>query len=307
MSNLAQRAAIASVAAALFLGLLKAYAAWMTGSVAVLASLADSVLDLLASLVTLAGVRWAAQPADAKHRFGHGKAEALAALFQVVVISVSAFAILVRAIEQFMAGGTTEAPEYGIGVSVIAIAVTLALTRYQAMVVRQTGSIAIGTDRVHYMSDLLLNGAVIAALLIDSVAGMRGADALFGIGIAFWLFFGAWKASEAALDQLMDREWPDEKRRRLVEIASGHPQLKGLHDLRTRTSGASDFAQFHIWLNPAMSVADAHGIVDSLERHLEAEFPGTEFIIHVDPEGQIDTDNPLTETDETKLLKEDRK
>jgi ferrous-iron efflux pump FieF len=305
VSNLAQRAAIASVAAAIFLGLLKGWAAWMTGSVAVLASLADSVLDLFASLVTLGGVRWAAQPADKEHRFGHGKAEALAALFQVVVISVSAFAILVRAIEQFMAGGATEAPEFGIGVSLVAIFITLALTRYQAMVVSRTGSIAITTDRVHYMSDLLLNGAVIAALLLDAVVGLRGADALFGVAIAFWLFFGAWKASEAALDQLMDREWPDEKRRRLVEIASGHPQLKGLHDLRTRTSGSSDFAQFHIWLNPAMSVAEAHDITDSLERHLEAEFPGTEFLIHVDPEGHVDTDNPLTEADETELLTKD--
>ncbi|MDF7776183.1 cation diffusion facilitator family transporter [Sphingomonas sp. AOB5] len=305
MSNLAQRAALASVTVALLLGLLKAWAAYRTGSVAVLASLADSVLDLLASLVTLGGVHWAAQPADKEHRFGHGKAEALAALFQVVVISISAFAILVRAIEQFIAGTSTEAPEFGIGVSLIAIAVTLGLTRYQAMVARQTGSIAISTDRIHYSSDLFLNVAVIAALLIDSVAGIRGADALFGVAIAFWLFFGAWKASEAALDQLMDREWPDDKRRRLVELAASHPQLKGLHDLRTRTSGSSDFAQFHIWLNPAMTVAEAHDIVDALETRLASEFPGTEFIIHVDPEGQIDTDNPLTEADETATLKED--
>lgn len=302
MTNLARRAAIASVTVALLLGLLKAWAAWRTGSVAMLASLADSALDLVASLVTLGGVHWASQPADAEHRFGHGKAEALAALFQVVVISVSAFAILVRAVPRLLDPTPTLAPETGIGVSLVAMGVTLALITYQKSVVQRTGSIAIGTDRIHYSSDLLLNAAVIAALLIDTL-GVTGADAVFGIGIAFWLLFGAWRASESALDQLMDREWPDEKRRRVVEIAAGHPRLKGLHDLRTRTSGSHDFAQFHVWLAPTMTVAEAHDIVETLEQRLAAEFPGSEFLIHVDPEGQIDEPgNPLAETDETELL-----
>lgn len=302
MTNLARRAAIASVTVALFLGLLKAWAAWKTGSVAMLASLADSGLDLVASLVTLAGVHWASQPADAEHRFGHGKAEALAALFQVVVIAVSAFAILVRAIPRLLAPTPALAPEAGIGVSLVAMGATLALITYQKSVVRRTGSIAIGTDRIHYSSDLLLNAAVIAALLIDTL-GITGADAVFGIAIAFWLMFGAWRASEAALDQLMDREWPDEKRRRVVEIAAAHPRLKGLHDLRTRTSGSHDFAQFHVWLAPTMTVAEAHDIVETLEQRLVAEFPGSEFLIHIDPEGHVDAPgNPLAETDETELL-----
>src|SRR4051812_29645855 len=152
MTNLARRAALASVAAAILLGTLKAWAAWRTGSVAVLASLADSVLDLVASLVTLGGVHWAAQPADDEHRFGHGKAEALAALFQVAVIAVSASAILYRAGERLIAAQPSSDAEYGIGVSLVAIAVTLALTAYQRSVIRRTGSIAIGTDNIHYQS-----------------------------------------------------------------------------------------------------------------------------------------------------------
>jgi ferrous-iron efflux pump FieF len=298
VSNLARRAAMASVTAALFLGTLKAYAAWKTGSVAVLASLADSALDLIASVVTLAGVYWAAQPADARHRFGHGKAEALAALFQVAVIAVSAFAILWRAIDRMATGGETEAAEYGIGVSVVAIVVTLVLTAYQRSVVARTGSLAIATDRIHYTSDLMLNAAVIAALLLESGAGVRGADAVFGIVIALWLLFGAWRASNAAIDQLMDKEWPEEKRRRFVEVAAGHPELKGLHDLRTRTSGNRDFAQFHVAMDPQMTLLAAHTVVETLERQLGEAFPGTEILIHIDPEGQIDEpDNPLVETD----------
>jgi ferrous-iron efflux pump FieF len=305
MTNLARRAALASVGTALLLGLLKGYAAWQTGSVAVLASLADSLLDLVASLVTLGGVHWAAQPADQEHRFGHGKAEALAALFQVGVIAVSAVAILVRAVERLSAGQPTGDPEYGIGVSAIAILATLALTRYQAMVVKKTGSIAIGTDRVHYTSDLMLNGAVIAALVLESYAGIRGADAVFGIAIAFWLMFGAWRASIAAIDQLMDKEWPEAKRRQFVEVAARHPELIGLHDLRTRTSGSKDFVQFHMWMNPAITVREAHDVVEALERELGEEFPGTEILIHIDPEGHIDDPgNSLAETDLTRLIED---
>lgn len=301
--NLARRAAIASVACAILLGSLKAYAAWRTGSVAVLASLADSLLDLVASLVTLGGVHWAAQPADRQHRFGHGKAEALAALFQVAVIAISAFAILVRAIEQLSAGTISSDAEYGIGVSVVAIVVTLVLTAYQKSVIRRTNSIAIGTDHIHYQSDLFLNAAVIAALLLDNYAHIRGADAAFGIAIALWLLFGAWRASTAAIDQLMDKEWPEDKRARFVEVAARHPELKGLHDLRTRTSGAQDFVQFHVWMDPNMTVQQAHDVIDAVELRLAQEFPGTEILIHIDPEGQVDEPgNPLAEADLTKDL-----
>jgi ferrous-iron efflux pump FieF len=301
MTNLARRAALASVCSAVLLGTLKAWAAWTTGSVAVLASLADSVLDLFASLVTLGGVHWASQPADEEHRFGHGKAEALAALFQVVVIAISALAILMRAIDRLKGGALAAAPESGIAVSLVAIAVTLALTRYQKHVIAKTGSIAIGTDRIHYTSDLLLNAAVILALLLDAW-GLVGADPVFGIAIAFWLLFGAWRASEAAIDQLMDKEWPEEKRRAFVEVAARNPALKNLHDLRTRSSGNRDFVQFHIWVNPDMTVHQAHHVVEALEKELGEAFPGTEILIHVDPEGHVDEPgNPMTEAN---LLKD---
>ncbi|MDF2381727.1 cation diffusion facilitator family transporter [Nostoc ellipsosporum NOK] len=301
MTNLARRAAIASVCSAILLGALKAWAAVETGSVAVLASLADSVLDLFASLVTLGGVHWASQPADAEHRFGHGKAEALAALFQVVVIAISALAILMRAITRLQGGDVSASPESGIAVSMIAIVVTLALTRYQQHVIDRTGSVAIGADRIHYTSDLLLNGAVIVALVLDAW-GMVGADPLFGIAIAFWLLFGAWRASEAAIDQLMDKEWPEEKRRAFVEVAARNPALKSLHDLRTRSSGAADFVQFHISMNPAMTIQQAHDVVEALEKELGAAFPGTEILIHVDPEGHCDApENPMIEAN---LLKD---
>jgi ferrous-iron efflux pump FieF len=298
--TLATRAAIASVAVALFLLLLKGYAAWATGSVAMLGSLADTALDVLASLITLGGVRYAATPADHDHRFGHGKAEALAALAQVGIIGFSALGIFWRAIERLLDRGATTAAEYGIGVSAVAIAATLGLLWYQRRVIARTGSVAIETDHVHYQSDLLLNLAVIVALALDQYAGLPGADPVFGIAIAFWLLWGAWRASSRAVDQLMDKEWPEEKRRRFVEVAARHPALKGIHDLRTRTSGSRNFVQFHVWVAPDMTVAAAHRVMDEVEQWLEHEFPGTEILIHLDPEGQVDEPgNPLAETDLT--------
>ena len=297
---LTTRAALASVATALFLLLLKGYAAWATGSVAMLGSLADTGLDLLASLITLYGVRIAAAPADFDHRFGHGKAEALAALAQVGIIAFSALGIGWRAVDRMIGGEETANAEYGIGVSIIAILATLGLLAYQRRIIGRTRSVAIETDHVHYQSDLLLNLAVIAALVLDQYLGLTGADPVFGILIALWLLRGAWRASSRAVDQLMDREWPEEKRRRFVEVAARHPALKGLHDLRTRTSGAHDFVQFHVWVDPEMSVAEAHRVMDEVEQKLEAEFPGVEILIHIDPEGQVDQPgNKLAETDLT--------
>ncbi|WP_114952726.1 cation diffusion facilitator family transporter [Sphingosinicella terrae] len=304
-ASLTARAALASVAVAFLLLALKLFAVWKTGSVAMLGSLADTALDVAASLITLFGVRVAAMPADHDHRFGHGKAESIAAFVQVGIITVSAFAIGWRAVERLMQGAETSHAEYGIGVSLVAIAATLALVAYQGSVVRRTGSVAIGTDRLHYQSDLLLNLAVVAALVLDQFLGFAGADPLFGLGIAAWLLIGAWRASSHALDQLMDKEWPDARRRAFVAVAARHPEGRGIHDFRTRTSGAHEFAQFHMWVDPQMTVARAHDVMEEIEADLAREFPGVEVLIHLDPEGQVDRpDDPLAERDETEGLRE---
>lgn len=292
-SSLTSRAALASIALALLLIGLKAWAAVETSSMAMLGSLADSGLDLIASLVVLLGVRVAAQPADREHRFGHGKAEALASLVQVILISISAVFIAFRAIERLIGGAQTTHAELGIGVSFVAIVFTLALIAYQRYVVRRTGSVAIATDRLHYASDLMLNGSVIAALVLDQYVGIVGADAVFGILIALWLARSAWQSSSQVLDQLMDREWPDELRQQFLAATKDYPELAGLHDLRTRTSGTHHFAQFHVWVPADWTVREAHDRLDRAEEELQKRFPGTEILIHVDPEGQVDRETLL--------------
>jgi len=167
------------------------------------------------------------------------------------------------------------------------------LLGYQRYVILSTGSVAILTDHVHYQTDVLLNLSVIAALLLDQMFGWRLADPLFGFAIAAWLMYGAWSAASHSVDQLMDREWPEEEREGFLAAAAEYPELAGLHDLRTRTSGAHRFVQFHVWVPGDWTVTEAHRRMDAVEEKLQRRFPGTEIIIHLDPEGHIDREGIL--------------
>ena len=287
------RAALASVTLALVLLVAKGWAAYQTGSTAMLGSLADTALDVIASLTTLLGVRIAAMPADHDHRFGHGKAEALVALAQVVLITISAIGIAWRAVDRLIHGAETQALGDGVAVSLLAIVFTFVLLWYQRRVIARTGSVAIKTDNVHYKSDLMLNGAVIVALVLEQALRVAGADAVFGIAIALWLVWGAFRASSEAVNQLMDREWPEDERQQFLAAAAAFPELEGLHDLRTRKSGTLRFVQFHVWVPARWTVQEAHDRLDAVEEALQVRFPGTEILIHVDPEGQTDRETLL--------------
>ena len=294
---LAARGAVASVVTACLLLALKGYAAWSTDSIAMLGSLADTALDLVASLVTLYGVHVATIPADHDHRYGHGKAEALAALFQVALIAVSAVGIAWEAIRQFGSPVAAHDAGTGIGVSIVAVLVTLVLVAYQRRVIARTGSVAVSADNVHYESDLLLNLSVIVALVLDQVLHVRGADPVFGVLIALWLGWGALRSAGSAIDLLMDKEWPVEERDRLIALVADHPELRGLHDIRTRRSGTRDFVQFHMYVAPEMTVADAYEVVESVTDRIHVAYPNADVLIHVDPGWLLDAANPLIEPD----------
>jgi len=275
----------ASVAVAAVLVAVK-FAAWlMTDSVSLLSTLIDSLLDAAASLVNLLAVRQALMPADREHRFGHGKAEPLAALGQSAFVTGSAIFLVIEAGHRLYDPRPVLRGDVGIGVMIFAIAMTFALTRFQAHVVRKTGSIAIQADSLHYVGDLLVNGAVIVALVLASKFGLRYADPLFALGIAAYILHTAWKIARGSLDMLMDRELSDEERQRIARIVRGHPGVTGMHDLRTRTSGRMVFIQVHIEMDGALSLYRAHELADEVEALLLAEFPGAEVIIHQDPYG----------------------
>jgi ferrous-iron efflux pump FieF len=279
---------LAAVAAVTVAGLLIAAktGAWLaTGSVSLLSTLIDSMLDLAASLVNLFAIRHALQPADREHRFGHGKAEPLAGLAQAAFVSGSAAFLLFEAFQRLVHPVSIGNTTFGIAVMVLSIVVTLGLVTFQRFVVRRTGSVAISADSLHYSADLLVNTSVVVALLLTVNLGWSAADPLFAIGIAMFILRGAWSIFRSSLDLLMDRELPEEERQRIREIATAHAGVISLHDLRTRSSGTKIFIQFHLEMDGSLTLLEAHEIADDVMDDIEDAFPDAEVLIHEDPFG----------------------
>jgi ferrous-iron efflux pump FieF len=282
---LRRRATYASTGVAVALIAIKLFAWGATGSVSLLSSLLDSLLDAAASLLNLFAVRHATTPADREHRFGHGKAEPLAGLGQAAFITGSAVLLLVQALQRLLQPAPVAHSGIGIGVMLFAIALTIALVRYQRSVIARTGSVAISADELHYRGDLILNGSVILSLVLSSTLGWVYIDPIFGGAIALWIVYSAWQIAAASIVQLMDRELPDEERARIRAIVLAHPEVKSVHELRTRAAGPTTFIQFHIEMDGNMTLARAHQISDEVERKVRDAFPHAEVIIHQDPEG----------------------
>jgi ferrous-iron efflux pump FieF len=283
--RLIRSAGLASVCVALVLVALKLWAWLATGSIAMLSSLADSILDLLASLVTLLAVRFALEPADREHRFGHGKLEAVAGIVQSLVISGSAMYVGYQAVVRLLAPEPITAPALGGAVMGISLALTIGLVLFQRFVVARTGSIAIGADAMHYRADVLTNLAVLAALAASAWLGWHWLDPVLGLAVVVTILISVHAIVVHALAVLLDRELPVDRRAEILDIARAHDKVLGVHDLRTRTSGTHEFIQFHLELSPALSLAAAHEITEDVERAVTERFPRAEVIIHADPYG----------------------
>jgi ferrous-iron efflux pump FieF len=286
--RLRQWASYASVSVALVLIVAKLSAYLFTGSVAILSSLMDSSTDFLASVVTLIGVRHALRPPDRSHRFGHGKAEPLAALAQAAFVTGSAVLLTYEGAHRLFDPRPVEDGFVGVAVMLFAIVLTSALVWFQSVAIRRTGSLAIGADNLHYQGDLLMNLAVIAALVLAQQTGWPYFDPIFALGIAFYLMSGAWTIARSSLDVLMDRELGPEERDRIEALVLSHPGALGLHDLRTRHAGTHAFIELHLELDPGISVTEAHGITDAVEDSLRQAFPASEVMIHQEPAGLDD-------------------
>ncbi|MFB1487263.1 MULTISPECIES: cation diffusion facilitator family transporter [unclassified Thiocapsa] len=280
--RLLRLATYASVATACLLILAKLGAWLVTGSVSVLASLVDSAMDAGASLVNLLAVHWSLMPPDAEHRFGHGKAEALAALGQATLIAASAVFLGVQAVDRLL--HPQPVAEAGVGLLVIgfAILVTLALLAFQRHVIRRTGSAAIRADALHYATDLATNAATLVALLLAS-AGWSGFDPLFGLAIGVYILYSALRIGFDAVQLLMDRELPEVARRQILNLAASVPGVLGVHGLRTRRSGQSLIIQLHLELDDAMPLLAAHQVALDVEARIRVEHPDSDITIHQDP------------------------
>lgn len=283
--RLMRLATYASVGVASLLIVVKLWAWAVTGSVALLSTLIDSLLDVAASAVNLWAVGHALQPADREHRFGHGKAEPLAGLGQSAFIAGSALLLLVQAGQRLSSPSAVERGEVGIAVMLFSILATVGLVTFQKRVVSKTSSVAISADSLHYIGDVLINGSVIVSIMLSMTLGWHIADPLFAVGIALYLLYNAWQIATSSLNLLMDREFPDEDRKRIRDICNEHGEVHGVHDLRTRSSGLQAFIQLHLELDPHISLVHAHDIADQVELRLRAAFPNAEVIIHQDPAG----------------------
>jgi ferrous-iron efflux pump FieF len=282
VARLMRLATYASISVALVLVVAKLLAWWSSDSVSLLATLIDSILDALASLVNLLAVRHALSPADREHRFGHGKAEALSGLAQAAFITGSAGFLLLESGRRLVHPEPLVAYEAGVVVMLFSIVVTGGLLLFQRHVIKRTGSTAIRADAMHYRTDLLVNASVILALLL-SVWGWPGFDPLFAIAIAFYILYSAWEIVQHSLDHLMDRELPNAERDKIERIAMAQAGVRGMHDLRSRQSGTSIFLQLHLELDDELNLMEAHLISDEVERSLQQAYPSAEIIIHCDP------------------------
>ncbi|WP_373185012.1 cation diffusion facilitator family transporter [Halopseudomonas sp.] len=280
--RLLKLATYASVAVALGLIALKSGVWMLSGSVSILASLIDSLMDSAASIINLFAVRYALKPADREHRFGHGKAEALAGLAQAAFITGSALLVLLQGIERLLDPQPIAATWLGIGVMILSIIATLGLLAVQRHVITRTGSTAITADALHYRSDLLLNASVIVALLLAAY-GIRRADALMGLAIALYIAYSALRIGLDAIQILMDHELPDEVRAEALALARAVPGVVDVHDFRSRQSGHHWFMQMHVELPAQMALADAHELGEAVRAALEKRFPQVDVLIHTDP------------------------
>lgn len=278
-----RRATALSLAVASLLVLLKLGAWYATDSVSLLTSLVDSTLDIATSFINFLAVRYALLPPDEEHRFGHGKAEDIAALGQSLFIAGSGLFVVLEAIHRFI---TPTPLNYGwVGMSVMGFSMfaTTLLVLYQRYVIRRTRSNVVASDSLHYLTDILSNFGVIVAIAIGSFSDYVYADPIIALAIAAYIFYGSYQIGLRAFHHLMDREFSGEEREKILAIIHSHPEVMGVHALKTRRSGIYSFIQFHLGLDETLPLRDAHAIADRVEMALEAAFPHSEITVHQDP------------------------
>jgi ferrous-iron efflux pump FieF len=286
-ARLKSKVARLSILAAAFLILLKTATGLLTGSISVWASLLDSTMDIFASVINYFAVRTAARPPDEDHRYGHGKAESLAGLFQSFVITVSGLYLISEAIRRLVTPHPTTLEWYGVGTMAVASAVSVALVAQLRRVARQTDSPALAADAVHYATDVFTNGATLIALLIVALTGWTLADSLISLAISCFILYSAFEVARDAVDVLMDRKLPEEVDEAVAAVVERFKDegVLGFHDLRTRRSGSHKFIDLHIEVERDQSLLDAHDLTERVIRAIQLAVPRSRVQIHTDPEG----------------------
>ncbi len=292
-SGWALAATSAAISVALILIVAKVIAWSLSGSAAILGSLADSSLDLVGSVLAFAGVKWASEPADEEHRFGHNKAEAMAGLAQVILISASALYVLKESIQSLLAPVPLAAEGVALGVMSLSLILSVGLIAFQTFAMRKSGSLAVEGDRAHYIGDVVANGGTLLAVFLAVKFQWLAADAIAGLAAAVFLATSAWSIGRRVIPQLMDEELSAEERQHIIRIVTEDPEVLGFHALRTRMAGHRVYIQLHLEMNPELKLRDAHTIAERVEAQLLGVFPGADIILHQDPHGEDDAHDEM--------------
>ena len=291
--SLVRSASIASLLVASTLIVLKYYGWVTTTSVSLLGSLADSLIDFLASVFVFVAISYSILPADAKHRFGYGKSEGLAAFVQSLFIGISGIYVCFEAIKRLLNPSQINQPSIAIWVILVSIVLTLALIMYQKYVVKKSKSVAIESDQYHYLTDTYINLSVLFSIVITGWTRFVFIDALVGLLISGVVLYTSVTLLKKSFKILLDQEIQSDDRDRIREIALGHPKVLGFHDLRTRDTGRKYIIQFHLELDPNMSLLESHEITDEVTDNVLRVYPDSELIIHTDPLGIDEERDPF--------------
>ena len=285
------RAAAMSVVVAVSLVLIKVVAGALTNSLSLLASAVDSLTDIFASAVNFFAIRAASRPADREHVYGHGKAEGLAGLFQAVIIGLSGGYLGYQSVLRLMRPQPIEAEVIGIVVMAVSMVASYVLVRYLRRVAKETGSLALEADSLHYSTDVLANGGVLLLLAVVKFTGMPILDPIASLGISLYIVWAAIGVLRTSIDHLMDRAVPDEIIESIAELANRHEHVRGVHDIKTRVAGSESFIELHLEMDGGMSLRDSHDAAVEVLRFIENEVPNSRVFVHVDPV-ETSTDGP---------------
>jgi ferrous-iron efflux pump FieF len=284
----ALKAGVVTIALATFLVLIKGFAFLVSGSMAVLSSMIDSIMDVSVSLINTGAVYYSAKPADEEHRYGHGKIEGLAALFQASVIFGASVFLALESFSRLFNQEPIEGHGVVVGIMIVSMIVSVIIVTIQNYAIKRSGSLAVESDRAHYSTDIFMNAGVIAAILIQFFNGPLWVDAGFALLVVFFMGRTAYGIARKGMDMILDRELPEEQRAQILNIIEAHDMVLGVHDLRTTRSGMSEIIAFDIEADPQLSLHDAHAITKDLEAEILKLFPEAEIMIHVDPHGEIE-------------------
>jgi len=302
-----KKATVVSSSVATILLIVKLSIGIASGSVAVLASAIDSLLDMAISLFNFFAIKKSEEKPNEVYQYGKGKIQAIAAVIEGTVITVSGLYIIYVAIEKLIAGSETSLLTPSILAMIFSIIVTYLLVQYLMKISKETGSIVIKADALHYKTDLWSNAAVLLSLGLVYFTDIHSIDALFGLGIGVYIIYSAYEIIVEGVEILLDKSLEGEIVAELGEIISNHPEVTSYHWLKTRTDGSTNFVEFHMVLRPNMLLLEAHRIADEVEDKIMELDTNKKWVItpHFDPYDDEEMNNALLHGKTLETLKKE--